>query len=246
MNQALLLFFGMLLPFFGTTLGSGAVFFLPKGAGDALKKALFGFSAGVMAAASVWSLLIPSIEMAEGVFPAVIGFLCGILCFLTGDLFLNYKEKKAGEKSRLVEAVTLHNLPEGMAVGMVLAEEIQKESLPPLPASFLLALGIALQNLPEGAVISLPAKARGKSKATAFLHGALSGIVEPLGAGLALCFTALISPTLPYLLSFAAGSMIYVVCAELIPSFREKGKELGVLLFAVGFTGMMALDVALG
>ena len=256
------LFWGLIIPFLGTTLGSAMVFFMKNKINNKVEKILLGFASGVMIAASVWSLLIPSIDMAEeqGVIawiPATVGFLLGMLFLLVLDsiiphLHLN-SNKPEGMKSKLqkttmmVLAVTLHNIPEGMAVGVVFAGAISQNSGITLAGAFALAIGIAIQNFPEGAIISMPLKSEGTSKLKAFLYGTLSGIIEPIGALLTIALTNLVVPVLPYFLSFAAGAMIYVVVEELIPESQAgKHSNIGTVGVAIGFVIMMILDVALG
>ena len=253
---------GPAIPFLGTALGSGCVFFMKKNLGKTVQRALTGFAGGVMVAASVWSLIIPAMEQAENLgrlsfLPAVIGFWLGILFLLLLDSVIPHlhmnAEKAEGPKSKLrkttmmVLAVTLHNIPEGMAVGVVYAGLRAGNEMVTAGGALALAIGIAIQNFPEGAIISLPLHAEGKSKGMAFAGGALSGAVEPIGAALTILAAGLIVPAMPYLLSFAAGAMIYVVVEELIPEMSEgEHSNIGVLMFSVGFTLMMALDVALG
>lgn len=253
---------GLAIPFLGTALGSGCVFFMKKNLGKTVQRALTGFAGGVMVAASVWSLIIPAIEQAENLkklsfLPAVIGFWLGILFLLLLDTVIPHlhmnAEKAEGPKSKLrkttmmVLAVTLHNIPEGMAVGVVYAGLRAGNEMVTAGGALALAIGIAIQNFPEGAIISMPLHAEGKSKGMAFAGGALSGAVEPIGAALTILAAGLIVPAMPYLLSFAAGAMIYVVVEELIPEMSEgEHSNIGVLMFSVGFTLMMALDVALG
>ena len=256
------LFWGLIIPFLGTTLGSAMVFFMKNKINNKVEKILLGFASGVMIAASVWSLLIPSIDMAEeqGVIawiPATVGFLLGMLFLLVLDsiiphLHLN-SNKPEGMKSKLqkttmmVLAVTLHNIPEGMAVGVVFAGAISQNSGIRLAGAFALAIGIAIQNFPEGAIISMPLKSEGTSKLKAFWYGTLSGIVEPIGAILTIALTNLVVPVLPYFLSFAAGAMIYVVVEELIPESQAgEHSNIGTVGVAIGFVIMMILDVALG
>ena len=253
---------GILIPFVGTSLGAGCVFFMKKQFGEKVQKCLTGFAGGVMVAASVWSLIIPAMEQTEGLgklsfLPACAGFWLGILFLLLLDsliphLHLN-AEKAEGVNSKLkkttmmVLAVTLHNLPEGMAVGVVYAGFISGNSGITAGGALALALGIAIQNFPEGAIVSMPLCAEGKSKGKAFLDGVMSGSVEPLGALLTIIAAGFIIPAMPYLLSFAAGAMMYVVVEELIPEMSSgEHSNIGVVMFAVGFTLMMALDVALG
>ena len=253
---------GLLIPFAGTTLGSGCVFFMKKELGVKVQKALNGFAGGVMVAASIWSLIIPAMEQSEGMgklsfVPAVVGFWLGILFLLLLDSVIPHlhlhADKAEGPRSKLkrttmlVLAVTLHNIPEGMAVGVVFAGLISGNETVTGGAALALALGIAIQNFPEGAIISMPLRAEGNSKLKAFGYGALSGAVEPVGALLTILFAGLLLPAMPYLLSFAAGAMIYVVVEELIPEMSEgEHSNIGVVMFAVGFTFMMALDVAFG
>lgn len=254
--------YGLLIPFIGTTLGSGMVFLLKKDIKQSVEKLLLGFASGVMIAASVWSLIIPAIEMSEqqgnvGWFAPAIGFLLGMLFLLILDSVIPHihldKEKPEGVKSKLkkstmlVLAVTLHNIPEGMAVGVTFAGALLGKTGITLTGAIALAIGIAIQNFPEGAIISMPLKSEGISKTKAFAYGALSGIVEPIAAIITICLTNLIVPILPYLLSFAAGAMIYVVVEELIPeSQMGEHSNIGTVGVAIGFVIMMILDVALG
>lgn len=250
------------IPFLGTTLGSAMVFFMKNKVNPRLQKFLLGFAAGVMMAASVWSLLIPSMDMAveQGKiqwYPALIGFLLGIgflllLDTLTPHLHID-SNKPEGLKSKLknetmlVLAVTLHNIPEGMSVGVVLAGAVSGSTGLTIAGAIALAIGIALQNFPEGAIISMPLESEGKSKGKAFIYGMLSGIVEPIAAIITILLTGLITPLLPYLLAFAAGAMIYVVVEELIPEAQEDGHtNIGTIGVAIGFALMMVLDIALG
>lgn len=253
---------GLAIPFLGTTLGSAMVFLMKKEMNKKVEKILLGFASGVMIAASVWSLLIPSIEMAEtqgkvAWIPAAIGFLLGIVFLLVLDSVIPHmhleSEKPEGMKSKLkkttmmVFAVTLHNIPEGMAVGVIFAGAIAQNAGITMAGAFALAIGIAIQNFPEGAIISLPLRAEGMKRSKAFVGGVLSGIVEPIGAVFTILMANQIVPALPYLLSFAAGAMLYVVVEELIPEMSEgKHSNIGTLFFAVGFSVMMILDVALG
>ncbi len=255
-------FYGILIPFFGTALGAGCVFFMKKSLSDTVQRALTGFAAGVMVAASVWSLLIPAMEQSERMgslsfLPAAVGFWVGILFLLSLDHIIPHlhrnSEQAEGPKSRLqrttmmVLAVTLHNIPEGMAVGVVYAGYLSGQAQITAAGALALSLGIAIQNFPEGAIISMPLRAEGMKKRRAFAGGVLSGIVEPIGATLTLLATHFIIPALPYLLSFAAGAMLYVVVEELIPEMSQgKHSNLGTVFFAVGFCLMMVLDVALG
>ncbi len=253
---------GILIPFLGTSLGAAGVFFMRRAMNELLQRALTGFAAGVMVAASIWSLLIPAIEQsaAMGRFafvPAVAGFWFGVLFLLLLDrtvphMHVNASEAEGvhsplGRTAKLVLAVTLHNLPEGMAVGAVYAGLRQGNAGITSAGALALALGIAIQNFPEGAIISMPLRAAGERRGRAFFYGVLSGAVEPVGALLTICFSALVMPAMPYLLSFAAGAMLYVVVEELIPETAEGShSNLGTLMFALGFTVMMALDCALG
>lgn len=252
---------GILLPFLGTALGAACVFFLRGALRHDLQRRLTGFAAGVMTAASVWSLLLPAIEQSSAMgrwafVPAAGGFWTGVLFLLALDHIIPhlhmYSEKAEGPPTRLsrtsmlVLAVVLHNLPEGMAVGVVYAGYLAGSPGVTLAGAFTLALGIAIQNFPEGAIISLPLRAEGMGTGRSFVMGVLSGAVEPAGAALVLLAAEVLTPALPWLLSFAAGAMIYVVVEELIPEMSEgEHSNLGAIWFSVGFTVMMALDVAL-
>ena len=253
---------GILIPFAGTSLGAAMVFFMKTSLNEQVSRALTGFAAGVMVAASIWSLLIPSMEQSAAMgswafVPAVIGFWVGILFLLLLDHIIPHlhqnSDEAEGPRSRLkrttmlVLAVTLHNIPEGMAVGVVYAGWLSGNTYITVTGALALSIGIAIQNFPEGAIISLPLRAEGAGKGKSFLYGVLSGIVEPIGAFLTILAATLILPALPYLLSFAAGAMMYVVIEELIPEMSVgKHSDIGTVFFAVGFTLMMALDVALG
>lgn len=255
-------FYGILIPFLGTSLGAACVFFLKKTLSDAVQRALTGFAAGVMVAASVWSLLIPAIAQSAALgrwsfLPAVLGFWVGILFLLALDHIIPHLHAKSGQaegpKSRLqrttmmVLAVTLHNIPEGMAVGVVYAGYLSGQAQITAAGALVLSLGIAIQNFPEGAIISMPLHAEGMGKGRAFADGVLSGIVEPIGAVLTILAAKMIVPALPYLLSFAAGAMLYVVVEELIPEMSQgRHSNIGTICFALGFGLMMVLDVALG
>ena len=255
-------FFGILIPFLGTTLGSACVFFMKKSLSDLVQRSLAGFAAGVMVAASIWSLLIPAIEQSEDMgklsfLPAFIGFWVGVMFLLLLDRLIPHlhvgSEQAEGPKSKLgrtammVLAVTLHNIPEGMAVGVVYAGFLSGNMQITAASALALSLGIAIQNFPEGAIISMPLRAEGESKGRAFFGGVLSGVVEPIGAVLTIFAAQFIIPALPYLLSFAAGAMLYVVVEELIPEMSQgRHSNLGTVFFAVGFSVMMVLDVALG
>ena len=256
------LFYGISIPFLGTVLGAACVFFMKKSLGDLVQRALTGFASGVMVAASIWSLLIPAMEQSSQMgklafVPAVVGFWIGILFLLLLDRVIPHlhrnSEQAEGPKSQLQRttmmllAVTLHNIPEGMAVGVVYAG-YRSGSVPITAAGALaLSLGIAIQNFPEGAIVSMPLRAEGMKKGRAFLGGVLSGVVEPIGAVLTILAAQFVIPILPYLLSFAAGAMLYVVVEELIPEMSEgKHSNIGTIFSAVGFSMMMILDVALG
>ena len=254
--------YGVLIPFLGTTLGAGCVLFMKKSLSNGVLRALTGFASGVMVAASVWSLLIPSLEQSADMggwsfVPAVVGFWVGILFLLLLDHLIPHLHQNSdnaeGPQSRLqrttmlVLAVTLHNIPEGMAVGVVYAGYVTGNAQISVMGALALSVGIAIQNFPEGAIISLPLRAEGQSKQKAFISGMLSGLVEPIAAVGTILLSAWIVPVLPYLLSFAAGAMLYVVVEELIPEMSQgEHSNIGVLAFAVGFALMMTLDVALG
>ena len=255
-------FIGILIPFLGTTLGAACVFFMKRAIGDRVQRALAGFAAGVMVAASIWSLLIPAIEQSASMgklsfLPAAIGFWVGVLFLLALDHLIPHlhvgSEQAEGPKTGLgrttmmVLAVTLHNIPEGMAVGVMYTGVLAGNAQITAASAFALSLGIAIQNFPEGAIISMPLRAEGESKRKAFLGGVLSGVVEPVGAVLTIAAAQFILPALPYLLSFAAGAMLYVVVEELIPEMSQgRHSNIGTVFFAVGFCVMMVLDVALG
>lgn len=253
---------GLTLPFAGTLLGAACVFLMRKSMPAQLQKTLMGFAAGVMVAASVWSLLIPSIEMSghEGfmkVVPAMCGFIVGMTFLLLLDIFVPHQHidsnTSEGPKSRLSRttklafAVTLHNIPEGMAVGVVLAAALEQNQYIPMAGAIALSIGIAIQNFPEGAIVSMPLRADGNSRLKSFMIGGLSGAVEPIAAVVTMLLASVIVPVLPYLLAFAAGAMMYVVVEELIPETQEgKHSNMGTLGFAAGFVLMMVLDVVLG
>lgn len=253
---------GVMIPFIGTTLGAACVLFLKKEIKAVVQKGLLGFASGVMVAAAVWSLLIPSIEMSEGMgqfsfVPAAVGLVLGIGFLLLMDriiphLHLNSDEPE-GVKSTLkkstmlVLAVTLHNIPEGMAVGVVFAGLLNNSTEITFAGAFALAIGIAIQNFPEGAIISLPLKSEGNSRKKSFLYGMTSGVVEPIAAVITILLANIVLPILPYLLAFAAGAMLYVVVEELIPEASEgEHSNIGTIGFGAGFLIMMILDVALG
>ncbi|HJB95431.1 MAG TPA: ZIP family metal transporter [Candidatus Mediterraneibacter intestinigallinarum] len=260
MNQNTLI--GIMIPFAGTALGSAMVFFMKKEMNERLQKLLLGFASGVMIAASVWSLLIPAIDMAEqkgGIswLPPAVGFLLGMgfllmLDTLTPHLHFTDDEPEGvpahlKKTTMLVLAVTLHNIPEGMAVGVTFAGVLTENTAMTLAGAFALSVGIAIQNFPEGAIISMPLKSQGLSRTRAFAYGALSGIVEPVAAFVTILLTGLVVPLLPYLLAFAAGAMIYVVVEELIPEAQTGAhSNISTVGVALGFVLMMILDVALG
>lgn len=260
-NMTAIIFKGLLIPFLGTTLGAFCVFFMKRELNPKIQRALTGFASGVMVAASVWSLLIPSLEQSESMgkfafVPAVAGFCLGMLFLLILDNVIPHMhldETVEGPKSSLqkttmmVLAVTLHNIPEGMAVGVVYAGWASGSAEISAAGALALALGIAIQNFPEGAIISMPLHAKGCSKARACLYGVLSGVVEPIAGLITVLASSVIIPFLPYFLSFAAGAMIYVVVEELIPEMSEgEHSNVGTILFMIGFSLMMVLDVALG
>lgn len=255
-------FFGILIPFLGTAMGAACVFFMKKSLGDLVQRSLAGFAAGVMVAASIWSLLIPAIEQSNDLgklsfLPAFTGFWLGVLFLLALDHLVPHlhvdSEQAEGPKTKLgrttmmVLAVTLHNIPEGMAVGVMYAGFLAGNAQITATSALALSLGIAIQNFPEGAIISMPLRAEGEGKGRAFWGGVLSGVVEPIGAVVTILAAQLVIPALPYLLSFAAGAMLYVVVEELIPEMSQgKHSNLGTVFFAAGFSVMMVLDVALG
>ena len=252
---------GLLIPFLGTTLGSAMVFFLKKEMNKKLEKLLLGFASGVMIAASIWSLLLPSIDMAKeqnvpAYIPAAVGFLLGMAFLLLLDSVIPHLHLKSEEpegvrsdltkKTMLVLAVTLHNIPEGMAVGVIFAGALLGHTGITMMGAFALAIGLAIQNFPEGAIISMPLLSAGSTKPKAFWYGMLSGIVEPIGALLTIWLAGIIVPILPYFLSFAAGAMIYVVVEELIPESQAGAhSNIGTIGVAIGFVLMMVLDIAL-
>ncbi len=252
----------ILLPFTGTVLGAACVFVMRDTLHTKVQRILTGFAAGVMVAASIWSLLVPAMEQAEAMgqwafLPAVVGFWLGILFLLALDRTIPHLHQGSSQPegphtrlkrtTMLVLAVTLHNIPEGMAVGVVLAGWMAGNETITVTGALALSIGIAIQNFPEGAIISMPLRAEGMGKGQAFLYGALSGVAEPVAAVLTIWAAGLILPALPYLLSFAAGAMVYVVVEELIPEASAgEHSNLGTLFFAAGFTVMLALDVALG
>lgn len=257
------LFAGIMIPFAGTALGAACVFFLKHEMKPLVQRSLLGFASGVMVAAAVWSLLIPAMDMSEAMgkfafIPGAVGFLLGILFLLGMDKLIPHlhigasqpegKKSSLKKTTMLVLAVTLHNIPEGMAVGVVFAGMLAENTEIILAGAMALSVGIAIQNFPEGAIISLPLRSeKGMGKGKAFLYGALSGAVEPLGAFLTVLLFRFVQPVLPYLLAFAAGAMIYVVVEELIPEASQgEHSNIGTIGFAAGFVLMMILDVALG
>lgn len=256
------IFWGLFIPFLGTSLGAACVFFMRGEMHRGVQRGLTGFASGVMVAASIWSLLIPAIEESSdwgklAFLPAVIGFGGGILFLLFLDHIIPHlhmgAERAEGPRSHLarttmlVLAVTLHNIPEGMAVGVVLAGFLSGHGDITYASAMALSIGIAIQNFPEGAIISMPLRGAGMEKMKSFAGGVLSGAVEPVGGMLTILLTSLVVPLMPYLLSFAAGAMMYVVVEELIPEMSEgEHSDIGVLTFALGFMVMMTLDVALG
>lgn len=253
---------GIVIPFLGTALGAACVFFMKKSLNETLQRALTGFAGGVMVAASVWSLLLPSFAQSAHLgrwafLPPVIGFWTGVLLLLVLDHVIPHLHRNSksseGPKSKLskttmlVLAVVLHNIPEGMAVGVVYAAWMAGDAQISVAAALALSVGIALQNFPEGAIISMPLYAEGTDKGKAFGLGVVSGVVEMLGAILTLYAASMVTSVLPYMLSFAAGAMIYVVVEELIPEMSQgEHSNVGTLFFAAGFTVMMSLDTALG
>lgn len=253
---------GLFIPFFGTVLGAAFVFLMRNGINRSMERMLTGFAGGVMVAASIWSLIIPAMEQSGNLgrlafLPAFVGFWLGILFLLLLDHVIPHLHRHANEPegprshfkrtTMLLFAVTLHNIPEGMAVGAVLGGILGGNSTVTVAGAFALSIGIAIQNIPEGAIISMPLKSSGFSRRKAFLYGILSGVVEPIGGALTVLAASFVTPILPYMLSFAAGAMIYVVVEELIPETASgPHSNIGTLFFAIGFSVMMMLDVALG
>lgn len=253
----------LLIPLMGTSLGAAMVFFLRKNLSLKIQKILLGFAAGVMVAASIWSLLIPSIDMATSQnvipwIPALIGFMLGIAFLLILDTVIPHLHvnstkpegictNRVSKTSMMLFAVTLHNIPEGMAVGVAVAGALSGDALISFSAALALSVGIAIQNFPEGAIISMPLCSEGMSKSKSFLLGVLSGVVEPIFAFITILFVSKMTIILPYLLAFAAGAMMYVVVEELIPESQSGDhSNIGTISFAVGFALMMVLDIALG
>ena len=254
---------GVLIPFLGTMLGAGCVFMMKNEINETINKGLLGFASGVMIAASVWSLIIPSMDMSSNLgklsfLPAALGIFVGIGFMLLLDFIIPHmhynndkseglKNEKLTKTTKLLLAVVLHNIPEGMAVGVIFAGILSQESFITIAGAFALSIGIAIQNFPEGAIISIPLKNEGVSKSKSFLYGSLSGIVEPIAALLTIAFSSYIEPLMPYLLSFAAGAMIFVVIEELIPEASAgEHSNIGTIGFTLGFVIMMILDVTLG
>ena len=245
---------GILIPFIGTSLGSSLVFFIKNDISEKVQKVIVGFAAGVMIAASIWSLIMPSVEMATSQgkiawLPATIGLLLGVIFLICiNAIATKFENKTNGKKlDMLLFSVTLHNIPEGMAVGVCFAGFLAGNAGIALLEAIILAVGIAIQNIPEGAIISMPLNAKEKNKKKAFKYGVLSGLVEPVAAVITIILINVVVPMLPYLLAFAAGAMIYVVVEELIPEMHNGKKSiLGIIGVTIGFSIMMILDIALG
>lgn len=246
---------GILIPLIGTVLGSSMVFLMKEKIDSVVERFLIGFASGVMIAASIWSLIMPSIDMTKDQniiawLPATIGFLLGIIFLILIDktiMKIDKKEENENNKKMMIFAVTLHNIPEGMAVGVAFAGALVGNTLITMAGAIALSIGIAIQNFPEGAIISMPLRSSGMKKKKAFMYGALSGVVEPIGALITILLTNLVVQILPYLLSFAAGAMMYVVVEELIPECQtDKKSKIGTIGIAIGFLIMMILDVTLG
>jgi len=243
--------FAVLLPFFGTTLGACSVFFINNKTGKTANRIILGFSGGIMFAASIWSLILPSVEQSAHLnkmsfLPAVLGITAGIAYLIFTDKIIKSTKGKSDKSRLLIFAVTLHNIPEGMAVGVILSAVWAESPNVTFASALALSVGIAIQNIPEGAVVSLPARANGNSKPKAFITGVLSGIVEPVGAIITLLMSSTVSAILPYLLSFAAGAMIYVTVNELIPEAKDNKDDcICAVAFAFGFLIMMILDIVM-
>ncbi len=252
MNNACLV---LLIPFLGTALGAAFVFFMKKAMPDVLQKILLGFASGVMVAASVWSLLIPGLDLG-GIWPAIFGLLGGFAFLLLIDQVTPHlhpvggpegPKSKLSKTTKLALAVTIHNFPEGMAVGVAIAGALSGEAGMTAAGALALSLGIAIQNVPEGAIVSMPLRAAGNSRWKSFWVGALSGIVEPIGGALVILLASAVTPMMPYLLPFAAGAMLYVVVEELIPEASQGNhSNIATMGFAIGFVLMMVLDVVVG
>lgn len=253
---------GILIPFIGTSLGAACVYAMKKEISKKVNKILLGFASGVMIAASIWSLIIPSINMSSGMgklafIPAAIGIFLGVMFLFSLDKIIPHmhvdsnktegiKRYNISKTTKLIFSVVLHNIPEGMAVGITYAAVINDGSAVNFTAAIALSLGIAIQNFPEGAIISMPLKSEGLGKNKSFIYGALSGIVEPIAAAITILFSSFITPFMPYLLSFAAGAMIFVVVEELIPEAAvDNASDISAIAFSLGFIIMMILDVAL-
>lgn len=253
---------GIMIPFLGTSLGAAGVYLMKKELNKKINKILLGFASGVMIAASVWSLIIPSIDMSQymgklSFIPATIGILVGVMFLYSLDKIIPHmhvdseheegtKKYKLSKTTKLVLSVVLHNIPEGMAIGIVFASVMNEGNAITFASALALSIGIAIQNFPEGAIISMPLKSEGLSKNKAFIYGVLSGVVEPIAAGITIIFSKVITPTMPYLLAFAAGAMIFVVVEELIPEAAEDNfSDISTIAFSIGFVIMMILDVAL-
>ncbi len=243
-------FIGVMIPFIGTTLGAMMVFLLKKNINPSLEKILLGFASGVMIAASIWSLIMPSVELSKEKYtifwmPVCVGFLLGILFLVLIDCFFPTTNNIKNKNLKMVLAVTIHNIPEGMAVGVIFAGMLSNNSILTLAGAFSLSIGIAIQNIPEGAIISMPLKNIGYTKFRSFVYGTLSGIVEPIFAVITLVLTGIMSPILPYLLSFAAGAMFYVVVVELIPeSINNDENNLTIFGLSIGFLMMLIFDLS--
>lgn len=252
MNKVFYSILGILIPFFGTNLGSSFVFFMKKNLNEKFRKIIVGFAAGVMIAASIWSLIIPSVEMASSLnsmkwVPATIGLVLGFIFLIIINKIAEKIENGKKNFNMLIFSVTLHNIPEGMAVGVCFAGFLSGNNTIILAEAMVLSIGIAVQNIPEGAIISMPLKMKGISRRKAFICGMLSGIVEPIAAIFTILLTNIVVPILPYLLSFAAGAMMYVVVQELIPDMNsDKKSNMGIMGLMIGFIIMMVLDITLG
>lgn len=243
-------FFGVMIPFVGTVLGSTMVFFMKDKMNHKFEQLLLGFAGGVMFAASIWSLIIPAINHAESMgglkfLPAFLGVISGVMIMLVFEAILNKSHQETKSNAKMIFAITLHNIPEGLAVGVVLAELVYG-NVASVWAALALSVGIAVQNIPEGAIVSMPLKQGGMSKAKAFSCGVLSGVVEPISAVIAILLVGVISAALPYVLAMAAGCMIFVVVDEIIPEMKNDGAKLGTFGFVIGFLIMMVLDVTFG
>lgn len=248
-------FTGIMIPFVGTMLGSSVIFLIKKEVSAHIKNILSALAGGIMLAASVWSLIIPSVEMENGIIQTSAGFLTGVISMILADRLIDKRLSRCGKYTPYATktlmqliAVTVHNVPEGMAVGMVFASHLAQNGERDFTTAFLLAIGIAVQNIPEGAIVTMPVMAENKSRIKTFLWGFASGIVEPVGAVIAILASEFMSAALPFFLSFAAGAMVYVVTEQLIPDMydREKRKGSITLIFSLSFLLMMSLDVIFG